>query len=75
MKLLRRKETRSFRLAYPTGSISMRVRLPLLRPTAKDEAGLVSYPLARSFRIVDPDLESPGPEEWRRAFKLFNLLL
>jgi hypothetical protein len=37
--------------------------------------GGISVALARSFRIVDPDLTNPSSEHWDRAFELFRLLL
>lgn len=43
-------------------------RLPLI-------AGGVSVALARSFKIVDPEVKNPATEEWERAFELFHLLL
>jgi hypothetical protein len=38
-------------------------------------AGGISYALAQSFRIVDPNLKNPHGEQWERATKLFDLLL
>lgn len=40
-----------------------------------DLAGGLTIALARSFRIVDPDLKNAGTEEWVRAFALFDLLI
>ena len=40
-----------------------------------DLAGGLTIALARSFRIVDPDLKNPGTAEWDRAFALFDLLI
>jgi histone H3/H4 len=38
-------------------------------------AGGLSLALARSFRIIDPDLKNPSSEHWDRTFQLFDLLL
>jgi uncharacterized protein DUF1931 len=38
------------------------------------EGGL-SLALARTFRIVDPDVKNPQTAQWERAFRIFNLLL
>jgi hypothetical protein len=40
-----------------------------------DVAGGLTIALARSFKIVDPDLKNPGTAEWERAFALFDLLI
>ena len=40
-----------------------------------DLAGGLTVALARSFKIVDPDLRNPGTAEWDRAFALFDLLI
>ncbi len=37
--------------------------------------GGLSVALARAFKIIDPDLKHPRSEQWRRAFRLFDLLL
>jgi hypothetical protein len=37
--------------------------------------GGISLALARSFRIVDPQVRNPSTEHWDRAFDLFRLLL
>ena len=37
--------------------------------------GGLSYALARSFKIVYPDLKNPQSEHWETAFRLFDLLL
>jgi hypothetical protein len=37
--------------------------------------GGISVALARSFRIVDPDVENPSTQHWDRAFALFRLTL
>ena len=31
--------------------------------------------LARSFRVMDPELKNPATEHWERAFALYDLLL
>jgi hypothetical protein len=38
-------------------------------------AGGVSVALARSFKLIDPDIKNPQTAHWERAFKLFDLLL
>ena len=38
-------------------------------------AGGLSVALARSFKIIDPELKNPLTEHWERAFRLFDLLL
>jgi hypothetical protein len=43
-------------------------RLPTL-------VGGISVALARSFRIVDPNVRNPQTAQWERAFRLFDLLL
>jgi hypothetical protein len=40
-----------------------------------DLAGGLSVALARSFKIIDPDLKNPGTAEWDRSFALFDLLI
>lgn len=40
-----------------------------------DLAGGLTIALARSFKIVDPDLKNPRTAEWDRVFALFDLLL
>ena len=37
--------------------------------------GGLSVALARSFRILEPDLKNPRTEHWQRSFELFGLLL
>lgn len=38
-------------------------------------AGGFSLALARSFKIIDPELKNPMTEHWNRAFALFDLVL
>jgi hypothetical protein len=38
-------------------------------------AGGISVALARSFKIIDPELKNPQTEHWERAQRIFNLLL
>jgi hypothetical protein len=40
-----------------------------------DVAGGLSVALARSFRMLQPDLENPESVHWDRAFALFDLLV
>jgi hypothetical protein len=37
--------------------------------------GGISIALARSFRIVDPEVKNPASQHWDRAFELFRLTL
>jgi hypothetical protein len=46
-----------------------------LTTSLPDLAGGLSIALARSFTIIDPDLQNPGPGDWDRAFALFDLLV
>jgi hypothetical protein len=38
-------------------------------------AGGLSVALARSFKIIDPNVKNPQSEQWERSFRLFDLLL
>ena len=37
--------------------------------------GGMSLALARSFRIVDPEVRNPSTDDWDRTFQLFRLLV
>jgi hypothetical protein len=37
--------------------------------------GGISVALARTFRLIDPELKAVHTEEWERAFSLFRLLI
>jgi hypothetical protein len=37
--------------------------------------GGLSVALARSFRIIDPELKNPQGSHWQRSFEIFDLLL
>jgi hypothetical protein len=37
--------------------------------------GGISLALARTFRILDPEVPNPSSEHWERAFRVFDLLL
>ena len=37
--------------------------------------GGLSVALARSFKIIDPELKNPRNEHWQRSFSIFDLLL
>jgi hypothetical protein len=37
--------------------------------------GGMSLALARSFRIVDPEVRNPSTDHWDRTFQLFRLLV
>ena len=49
-------------------SVELEARLPFI-------AGGVSLALARTFKILDPELKNPPTQIWERAFQIFNLLL
>jgi Domain of unknown function (DUF1931) len=38
-------------------------------------AGGLSVALARTFKIIDPDLKNPQSEHWERSFRIFDQLL
>jgi uncharacterized protein DUF1931 len=38
-------------------------------------AGGLSVALARTFKVIDPDLKNPQAEHWERVFNIFDLLL
>ena len=38
-------------------------------------AGGLSVGLARTFKIIEPELKNPRTEHWERSFQIFNLLL
>jgi len=38
-------------------------------------AGGLSVALARTFKIIDPNLKNPQTEHWERAFQIFDQLL
>jgi hypothetical protein len=40
-----------------------------------DLAGGLSVALARTFRIVDPEVKNPQTRHWEQIFQLFDLLL
>jgi hypothetical protein len=37
--------------------------------------GGLSVALARTFKVVDPELKNPQTRHWERTFRIFNLLL
>jgi hypothetical protein len=37
--------------------------------------GGLSIALARTFKIIDPDLKNPQARHWERSFQIFDLLL
>jgi hypothetical protein len=49
-------------------SVETDTRLPAI-------AGGLSVALARSFKIIDPELKHPVTEHWERAFQIFDQLL
>jgi hypothetical protein len=40
-----------------------------------DVAGGLSLALARSLKIIDPDLKNPRSEHWQRCYRVLDLLL
>jgi Domain of unknown function (DUF1931) len=38
-------------------------------------AGGLSFAVARTFRVIDPQSRHPATEQWERAFQIFDLLL
>jgi hypothetical protein len=52
-------------LAY---GVETETRLP-------EVAGGLSLALARTFKIIDPDLKNPQSHHWERSFRIFDLLL
>jgi hypothetical protein len=40
-----------------------------------DVFGGISVALARSFRLLDPDVKNPSTQHWDRAFDLFRMLV
>jgi hypothetical protein len=51
-----------------TYSAETEAQLPLI-------VGGLSVALARTFKVIDPDLKNPQTMHWERAFTMFNLLL
>ena len=49
-------------------SDATQTRLPVL-------FGGISMALARTFKLVDPDIKAVHSAEWERAFSLFRLLV
>jgi hypothetical protein len=43
--------------------------------TLTEVFGGISAALARSFRLVDPDVRNPASRHWDRTFDLFRLVL
>jgi hypothetical protein len=58
-------------------------KLPLLdldytddtRARLPEIVGGLSVALARSFKILDPDVKNPMSEHWDRTFRIFDLLM
>lgn len=38
-------------------------------------AGGLSFAVARSFRVIDPQSKHPATEQWEQAYQIFDLLL
>jgi hypothetical protein len=58
-------------------------QLPVLELAYSDDteaaipeiSGALSVALARSFKIIDPNVKNPMTEHWERSFRVFDLLL
>ena len=37
--------------------------------------GGITVALARTFKVIEPDLKNPETQHWERAVEIFNLLL
>ncbi|MGA1874167.1 MAG: DUF1931 family protein [bacterium] len=37
--------------------------------------GALTVSLAKTFKVLDPDLKNPRSEHWEQAFSIFNILL
>ncbi|MDB6111814.1 MAG: hypothetical protein JWR69_3564 [Pedosphaera sp.] len=46
-----------------------------VRDKLPELAGALAVALARTFKILDPDLKNPQTRHWDQAFGIFNLLL
>jgi hypothetical protein len=44
-------------------------------PRLPEIVGGLSIALAKTFKIIDPELKNPNSEHWERSFRIFNLLL
>ncbi len=69
-----------FQLASILAQLTRQPQLDLAcseETTAKlpEIVGGLSYALARSFKILYPDLKNPQTQHWEKAHELFNLLL
>jgi Domain of unknown function (DUF1931) len=76
----RRIDDEELHLASILGQLTKLPQLDLVyseETTAKlpDIVGGLSYALARSFKILYPDLKNPQTQHWRSVYELFNLLL
>jgi hypothetical protein len=38
-------------------------------------AGGLSLALGQSFRVIDPNVRNPATAQWKRAMRVFDLLL
>jgi hypothetical protein len=46
-----------------------------LQPILEHLTALPPLDLARTLKIIDPDLKNPRSEHWERSFRIFDLLL
>ncbi len=37
--------------------------------------GAITMRLARTFKVIDPEVKNPRPEHWEAAFQIFHMLL
>jgi hypothetical protein len=66
-----------------TGILEQLTRLPLLDLDYSDDtraelpriAGGISVALARTLKIIDPQLKNPRTEHWEKAFRVFDQVL
>jgi hypothetical protein len=82
-----REHMRAFASLYEADDLRRLLRESLRRPpgdvTFGEETedvcievfGGISLALARSFRVIDPQVRNPSTAHWDRAFDLFRLLL
>jgi hypothetical protein len=59
-------------------TIELRPILDLSEETEAELAavgGGLGIALARTFKIIDPDLKNPQARDWERSFQIFDLLL
>jgi Domain of unknown function (DUF1931)/Cytochrome bd terminal oxidase subunit I len=58
--------------ARPPLDLALRDETEAMLPKISGGLGIA---LARSFKLIDPDIKNPATEDWERAFQIFGLLL